>query len=259
MNGIIEASQLRYRYTPKAPPVLDEITLSVPAGSALALLGPNGAGKTTLLDLILGWRSPESGRMMVKSQNPSQLRRSEAGKLMSLAAQSESITFSFPVVDYVLFGRAPHLHQLRPPSRQDRETAMEALRTVNILHLADREVTKLSGGELQLVKIARSIAQQTEILLLDEPTSDLDPGNTVRIMEIMEQQKRLGITQVFTTHDPMIASDIATHTALIRSGKLLFFGPPEQALTSDLLSRLYSTPMSVHHAGPRRIIIRGYG
>ncbi len=257
MNAVIDVQQLSYRYTSGGPAALRDITLQVPHGAALALLGPNGAGKTTLLDLVLGWRKPESGKLLVESSEPSMFRRRDAGRLMSLVAQSEHISFSFSVIDYVLFGRTPHLSQLSSPAQRDWDIAREALSQVNILHLSDRLVTRLSGGETQLVKLARSIAQDTSILLLDEPTSDLDPGNTTRVIDIMRARRNQGITQVFTTHDPMLASDIATHAALIRGGELLYFGPPGDALTRDNLSTLYGTDMAVEQVGDRRVIIRG--
>ena len=175
---------------------------------------------------------------------------------MSLSAQSEHISFSFSVLDYVLFGRAPHLTGLSAPGVRDFEIARGALADAGIAHLEQRSVTGLSGGETQLVKIARSLAQQTAILLLDEPTSDLDPGNAARVLDIMKQSHAAGRTLIFTTHDPMLASEAATHAALIQAGSLIYFGPAESALTSDYLTRLYHAPMQVGELGGRRVIFR---
>ncbi len=255
----ITADHLRYRYRQKAKPALDDVSFSIEQGSVTALLGPNGAGKTTLLDLILGWKRSEEGSLLVKGKDPSLLPRKEAGRLMALAAQAEHITFSFSVLDYVLFGRAAHIPPLSAPGKEDYRIAEAALQQVGLLQLAERSVTSLSGGELQLVKLARSVAQQPRLLLLDEPTSDLDPANTSRVLEIMHSVADGGTTLVFTTHDPMLASDIATHTALLKNGRLLFFGPSEEGLTAEHLRTLYDIPMKVLYAENRRLIFRSQG
>ncbi len=255
---MIEASSISFTYAPGLPWVLRDISFILPPGGSLALLGPNGAGKTTLLDIILGWSIPASGSIRIRGSRPHELSRREAGLVMSLAAQSEHITFSFTVLEYVLFGRAPHLSVLSAPSAEDREIAHRALREVKLSHLAHRQVTTLSGGETQLVKLARSIAQDTPLLLLDEPTSDLDPGNTSRVVELLMKRHRQGTTLVFTTHDPMVASEAADHVALLSGGKLLKFGYTDEVLTESLLGELYGTPMRVMSHGNQRIIYRDH-
>ena len=255
---MIEAHKISFSYTPQLPEVLRDISFSLPQGASLALLGPNGAGKTTLLDIILGWSIPTSGRITLLGSPPHELPRTDAGALMSLAAQSEHITFSFTALEYVLFGRTPHLRSLSAPGKKDREIAIQALREVKLLHLARRHITTLSGGELQLVKLARSIAQQTPLLLLDEPTSDLDPGNTTQVVDLLKRRHEQGITLVFTTHDPMVASEAADHVALLSGGRLLEFGPSQDVLTHTLLSELYGTKMMVLIDGKHRIIYRDH-
>ncbi len=252
----IQLTNISYRYQKNLEPVLKHVSLAVDAGSTAAVLGPNGAGKSTLLDLLLGWKVPESGELTVFGRRPHEMGRKESGRLMSLVPQDEQMSFSFSVRDYVLFGRSPHLPSMRPPGPEDIMIARTALKRVGIHHLEDRFITRLSGGERQLVKIARSIAQRTELLLLDEPTSDLDPANTHRIITIMRELKRTGVTQVFTTHDPMLASEIASHILLLKEGHLQSWGTPEETLTEERLEDTYQTPFSVFSWQGKRVIIR---
>ncbi len=253
---MIQLHHISYSYRSNADPAVRDVSFSIPDGASLALLGPNGAGKTTLLDIILGWRTPDDGSVRVNRIRPDRISRKEAGRIMSLSAQSEHISFSFSVLDYVLFGRAPHLSRLSAPETRDFEIARGALADAGIAHLEQRSVTDLSGGETQLVKIARSLAQQTAVLLMDEPTSDLDPGNTARVLDIMKQSHAAGRTLIFTTHDPMLASEAATHAALIKAGSLIFFGKISDALQEAYLSSLYETVMHVVMLQGRRIVFR---
>lgn len=237
-------------------PAVHGLDLCIPEGATTVLLGPNGAGKSTLMDLLLRWRRPDSGAIMLFGQPLGSYGTKDLGKLISLVPQEEKSRFSFTVAEYVLFGRSPHLHALASPGKADLRIAHDAMSRVGIEHLASKPVTTLSGGEHQLLLLARALAQRPRMLLLDEPTSSLDPGNTARVVTILRQLSRDGITLFFTTHDPSVASQCAHQVAMMKDGKLLFRGPAAQALTPGLLTSLYGTPMETLTHGSHVVVIR---
>lgn len=255
--SFISINHIFYSYHESGDYVLKDIDLKIDKGESLSLLGPNGAGKTTLLDLILGWKSPTNGFIQIHNKNSTALSRKEAGKIMSLVPQFEHMNFSFSLFDYVLFGRTPYLQQLGIPNANDLNIVEESLKTVGLLELRNRSIQELSGGETQLLLLARSIAQQPEILLLDEPTSDLDPGNMGKVLSILSYlSHEKGTTLIFTTHDPNLASELSSKTALIKQGCLNFYGKTSEGLTSKLLSDLYSISIETAQIGDRKIIYR---
>jgi iron complex transport system ATP-binding protein len=247
----LSLKQVSYRY-PSGTRALDGLTLSIEEGSTVALLGSNGAGKSTLLDLLLSWK--KASGIEVFGKEISSYGRKELGRTIAMVPQSENYNFSFTVLDYTLFGRAPYLSQMESPKDRDIEIALQALESVGLAGFADRSITTLSGGEHQLLLIARSIAQQSRILLLDEPTSALDPANRQNIISILKELHARGKTLLFTTHDANLAYETATHVALLRKGALLDYGPKETVVTTETLTALYDTPMTVCTVGERTII-----
>lgn len=179
------------------------------------------------------------------------------GQAMSLVPQSEHISFDFEVVDYVLLGRAPYLAPLDQPTAQDEAIAMETLEMVGISQLASRPVTALSGGERQLVLLARALAQQPKLLLLDEPTSHLDLGNKARLISILRQLNRQGVSVIFTTHEPEVASQLADQMILMRDGKVMGAGSAGDVFEGKTLSELYGVPVTVAEVEGRRVAIWG--
>ncbi|MFP4152281.1 MAG: ABC transporter ATP-binding protein, partial [Alkalispirochaeta sp.] len=164
------------------PTVLDRLDLTAPAGGITAILGPNGVGKTTLLNVILGWHPPEAGGVALFGRDLATLSRDEAGRTVALVPQDEHIPFEYSLVDYVLLGRTPHLNALAVPGDEDRRRALEALERVGLDGRAHCAVTETSGGEKQLVMIARSLCQDTPLLVLDEPAAHLDLANRRRLV-----------------------------------------------------------------------------
>lgn len=233
---------LSYTY-PSGTQALSDISLQIQEHTALALLGSNGAGKSTLLDILFGWK--QSSQVSLFGKPLPKYGRKELGRTIALVPQSEHYNFSFTLLDYTLFGRAPYLSEMANPTDKDVHIAYEALEKVGLADFAQREVTTLSGGEAQLVLIARAIAQQSKILLLDEPTSALDPANRRKVIEILKTLHSQGKTIIFTTHDAQFAYEMASHVAMLKGGKLLAFGPKEEVVTSTLLTTLYDTEMHV--------------
>ncbi len=247
----IKIEDLSFTY-PSGTKALDSISLEVEQNSTLAILGSNGAGKSTLMDLLFGWKP--SSNITLFGKPLKEYGRKELGRNIALVPQSEHYNFSFTLLDYTLFGRAPYLAEMASPTDKDVHIAYEALRTVGLASFAQRSITSLSGGEGQLVLIARAIAQQSKVLLLDEPTSALDPANRRKVIEILSSLHEQGKTIIFTTHDAQFAYELATHVAMLKGGKLLARGIKERVVTSSLLTTLYETEMTVCTVGGKTLI-----
>lgn len=242
---LLELSHISYRYKTDAPLVLNDLSMTIADRSITAILGPNGAGKSTLLDLCLGWKEPEEGNILLEGKGIQHYSRRQMGRSMSLVPQNERVRFDYTVLEYVLLGRAPYLSQLQLPSEKDMEISKLALRQVGLEALLYRSASRLSGGEHQLLMIARALAQQPRILILDEPTSQLDPGNRQKVVRLLSELSKSGVTIIFTTHDPTLAADIATHALLLQSGRVLHAGEEAKVLTGSHLTELYETRMEV--------------
>ena len=256
-EAIITFDSVVFGYPNSKSLVLDSLNLSINNGGITAILGPNGAGKTTLLQVVLGWLRPRSGVVRLNGKPLVEYSRREMGQTMSLVPQSEHISFDFSVVDYVLLGRAPYLAPLDQPSLVDEKIAREAIETVGISHLADRSATALSGGERQLVLLARALAQQPKLLLLDEPTSHLDLSNKALLIKLLRTLNKQGVSVLFTTHEPEVASQLADQMVLMRNGQVMGSGAAEAVFDSETLSALYGVPVKVVEIESRRIAIWG--
>lgn len=256
-DAIIDFDSVVFGYPNSKGMVLDGMNLSILNGGMTAILGPNGAGKTTLLQVVLGWLKPRSGVVRLNGKPLAEYTRREMGQTMSLVPQSEHISFDFSVVDYVLLGRAPYLAPLDQPSQADEEIARQAIETVGITHLANRSTTTLSGGERQLVLLARALAQQPKLLLLDEPTSHLDLSNKSLLTKLLKRLNQQGVSVLFTTHEPEVASQLADHMVLMRKGKVMGSGLAATVFDSETLSALYGVPVKVVEIESRRIAIWG--
>ncbi len=256
MSSFFNLKQVSYSYPASSQDALYHVDLSIEENRVTAILGPNGAGKSTLLDILLGWRVPDTGSIHLKERKISSYTKRDRSKLISLVPQNEPIQFSFSLLDYVLFGRAPYLPQLGSPKQHDIDIALQAMGQVGLDLSPSRPVTSLSGGQRQLLMLARSIAQEPQMIILDEPTSSLDPGNTAIVKEIIKKLLASGHTVVFTTHDPNFAAETADTIAMIKKGRLLAHLPVSQALTSLRISDLYDTPIEVIHHNNRPLVFR---
>lgn len=256
MMEMFSLAAVSYTYPSTEQHALRYIDVSIPGDSCTAILGPNGAGKSTLLDILLGWKQPDTGEVSLLSRPISSYSRRERGRLISLVPQNEPLQFSFSLLDYVLFGRAPYLPQLGNPSRDDVDIALRALDLVGLDLSPRRSVTALSGGQSQLLMIARAIAQQPEMIILDEPTSSLDPGNVANVISIMKDLREDGMTLLFTTHDANLASEISDHTMMLKGGKLIRMEKTSTALTTENMTDLYDTPLEVREQEGRSLVFR---
>jgi iron complex transport system ATP-binding protein len=246
--NLLELSKVSFAY-PGGRDVLRNLSLKVEEGSIAAVLGPNGSGKTTLLDICLGWKRPVRGGVVLKTRALGQWSRRERGALMSLVPQHENVRFEFTVTEYVLLGRAPHLGPLESPGRSDERAVRDALEAAGIAPLADRSIATLSGGEYQLMLIARSLAQEPALLLLDEPASQLDPANQLVVIRLLKGLRARGITMLYTSHNPQAAAIAADSIHLLRNGRFAVSGPPREVLTGKNLQSVYGVPFRVKWDG----------
>ncbi len=216
-----------------------DVSLTVRPGEALALLGPNGGGKTTLLKTMLGLLNPHGGAVMLDGQPLTSISMAERARLIGYVPQAHAGAFAFSVRDVVLMGRTAHQGLFARPSAADRAIADAKLAELGVMHLADQPYTMISGGERQLVLIARALAQEPRYVVLDEPTASLDFGNQGKVMRQIGVLKAKGLGVLFTTHDPNQALRHADTVAMLGCGALLAEGKPGDILTESRLQTLY--------------------
>lgn len=246
---MLKADNIHYAHG--RTPVLHGIDLRAAAGQVTAILGANGCGKTTLLKCLTGIWRPARGTVTVDGSDLGGQTPTQRACVLAYVPQQHAPAFSYQVHEFVLMGRAPHVPVLGQPSRADHEITAAALATVGVAHLASRHYTALSGGERQLVLIARSLAQRTPVMLLDEPISHLDFRNQVQVLGLLRDLCRnSGLAAVLTIHDPNLAAGYADHIILLRNGEVLAAGSVAETITAPLLSQVYGMDIDVA-AGPR--------
>ncbi|MGH6945992.1 MAG: ABC transporter ATP-binding protein [Kiloniellales bacterium] len=223
----------------------EEVTLAVEPGEVLCLLGPNGSGKTTLFKTLLGLLPAYGGAVTLGEAPLTSLSRREIAQRLAYVPQAHVPPFPYLVRDVVLMGRTARLGPFEAPGRGDRAAAERALATLGIGDLAEAEYTRISGGQRQLVLIARALAQETPILVMDEPTASLDFGNQAVVLREVRQLAARGLGIVLSTHDPDHAFACATKVGLLHDGGMLALGPPEAVLTPLRLQRVYGVRIAV--------------
>ena len=238
----IEVKNLRFRYG--ARPVIGDVSFTAEKGELLAVLGPNGVGKSTLFRCLLGFLKPVGGEILVDGKELGAYSRRELAKKIAYIPQSHSPAFDHTVLDSVLMGMTAQLGVFEQPGQAQREKAMQMLRALGMEKLFDRGCMKISGGERQLMLLARALVQDASMLIMDEPTANLDYGNSCRVMERVKKLGQTGYTIIFSTHDPNQAFSYATKVLALKDGGVMAVGAPEAVLTEDVLSRLYGIPVA---------------
>lgn len=233
----LETSALAYGYRERE--IGKDITLDLAGGEVLALLGPNGHGKTTLLKTLLGLLPARGGTLSLDGRPLAGFGVAERARTLAYVPQAHAGTFAFAVADIVLMGRTAHGGAFAAPSRHDRDVAQAMLQRLGIEHLAARPYTEISGGERQLVMIARALAQEPRYVILDEPTASLDFGNQGKVMSQIRRLAGEGLGVLFTTHDPNQALRYADRALLLRDGRALASGRAADLLTPERLAALY--------------------
>jgi len=242
---ILEARDATVRYPWMGLPALDGVDLAIGEGELVAVVGPNGGGKTTLARAILGLAPLQRGAVTLAGRPLSRWRPAELAQLAALVPQREESAFSWRVEGMVSFGRYARLGPLAALSRDDRLAVDRALERCDVSALRTRRVETLSGGEWQRVRIARALAQEPRLLILDEPTASLDVGHEMELFELVARLVREGLAGLVITHHLNLAARYADRMLLLDSGRPVAAGTPAEVLRAELLSRLFRWPVSV--------------
>ena len=226
-------------------PVLQNISFRAEKGEFLSILGPNGVGKSTLFRCVLGLLSGYTGQVLVDGTDARQFSIQESARHIAYIPQSSHPIFNYRVFDIALMGATSAVSALRSPGREHTERCRWALEKVGISHLADRCYHRLSGGEQQLVMIARALVQNAPVLMLDEPTANLDFGNQLRVLEQVRSLAREGYTVIQTTHHPEQSYLFSDRILALQNGRVLTEGSPAQVLTGQTIRDLYGAEVEV--------------
>ena len=247
MVSLLEARALSFGHPGRL--VGEGVSLRVEPGEVVAILGPNGGGKTTLLRTLGGSLRPVSGEVLVAGEPLGRWPRRRLAGFLGYVPQAHAGVFAWTAEEIVLMGRTAHLPRFGVPSRRDHEVARAALDGLGVGALAPRVYSELSGGERQLVLLARALAQEPRALLMDEPTSSLDFGNQIRVLDHVAALAGRGIAVLMTTHHPDHALRVAHRVALLKAGRLVADGNPRALLAPEALARLYDVDPSRLGAG----------
>lgn len=238
VDNLLDVKGISFSYDDET--IFSDICFSINKGDVLCILGPNGTGKTTLIKCLNGLHDIDSGEILINGENMKKLSFKQISKHIGYIPQSHVSSFPFKVFDVVLMGRAPYLNLTDSPKEEDKKIALDALKTLGIDDLMDKEYTNLSGGERQLVFLARVLCQKPDILILDEPTSHLDFGNQIKLLEIIDNLAKSGLAIIMSSHFPDHAFLSSTKVAIMKDGHFIDFGTPDDVVTEENLRKAYS-------------------
>lgn len=227
-------------------PVLHEVTLALEPGEALALVGPNAAGKSTLVRALAGLLPLTQGRVLLRGRPVEAWTRGGLAKTVALVATDEGGPSTLSVEDRVALGRYPHRGPFRPLTKEDVKAVRRGLRQTGIEHLAARPLGTLSAGERQLATLARGLAQEPQVLLLDEPAAHLDVGHQLQLFRVLDEVRGCGVAVLAVVHDLGRAAAWAARMALLHQGRLVASGSPDEVLASEACSRAFGVAVRRH-------------
>ncbi|WP_457742817.1 ABC transporter ATP-binding protein [Thermococcus sp.] len=234
---------------------IEKVTFEVGRGEVVILLGPNGSGKTTMLKAIYGLLKPKEKCVFIDGKDFHGLPIRERARLAGYVPQSHTPPFPYTVLEVVVTGLASQLGPFESPRNEHYEKALEKLRLLGLEDFKDRPYTQLSGGQMQLVLIARALIQEPRVLLLDEPTAHLDFKNQVKVLGIVRKLAQEGISAIITLHDPNLASIYSDRIALVKEGKIMAIGRPHEVLREKTLRDVYGVPVCVIEFNGFRLIL----
>jgi iron complex transport system ATP-binding protein len=239
MTPLLAADRVSYKY-PRGPLAVREVSVELAPQSLTALIGANGSGKSTLIRMLAGLLRPHGGRVELEGRRLQDWDLRERARRIAYVPQTTSMAFPFRALDVVLSGRSPYIEQFHLESRKDRERAIEALESAGAAHLADRCVTALSAGERQMVILARALAQEPRVLLLDEPSAALDLKHRAGLMRTLARlREEHGLSVLMITHDLQLTGALFDSIVALREGCVGARGRPEEVLRSEVLAPVY--------------------
>lgn len=235
--------------------IFEDIGFAVEKGDVVCILGPNGTGKTTLIKCLNGLQKLNCGDILLEGRSIYSLTKVEKARYVGYIPQGHQPTFPFKSIDVVLMGRTPFIGSLSSASKADERIAEDAMRRLGILYLADKPYTAISGGERQMVFIARVLAQGPKILILDEPTSHLDFGNQMRSLSVVGTLARQGMAVIMSSHFPDHAFIASNKAAIMKGRHLMCFGAPGDVVTEENMEKAYGVPVKIVGIGGRKACV----
>ena len=241
---MLKVENLAFSY--KKPPILTNISFELYAGQSVCLLGKNGVGKSTLFKCLLNLLKPTAGKILIDGQDLQDYSREKISQLIAYIPQKKISYLQFTAFEMVLMGTTSRLKSYQQPGEEEYKLAQAALEQLAISHLENKLFSELSGGEQQLVIIARSIAQQSMILIMDEPCANLDYGNQLMVLEMIQKLCAKGYLIIQATHDPNHALQYADQVLILQAGQLVVQGVPTEVLTEQQLEKIYQVPIKLY-------------
>ncbi|MEG2145549.1 MAG: ABC transporter ATP-binding protein [Lachnospiraceae bacterium] len=245
----LQVKNLNFSY--KCWKVLQGVDFTLESGQLICVLGKNGAGKSTLFRCILGMLKGYTGEIRLNNKNIKDYSISEIARNIAYIPQKHQAVYDYTVLDMVLMGTTSAISRFGVPGKEQKQSALEALEMVDMLHYKERNFSHISGGEQQMVLIARAIAQKAKIIIMDEPCASLDYGNQVRIMHMSKELVKKGYLIVQSTHSPEQVFLYADQVMVLRNGKIAEFGQPNEVLTEEVLERIYGIGVTIYGYGTR--------
>ncbi len=253
---LLDVRDLAFAY-PGRPNTLVDVTFTVAPGELITLLGPNGAGKSTMLNCIMNLLSPQQGTVRLDGVLVTDMTHKDIAKKVAYVPQTSGVTFGYTVFDYVLMGRTPFLKMYAAPSAEDRAKTQAALERLGIADLSTRLFNELSGGQRQLIDVARAIVQEPELILFDEPTSALDYGNQIKVLKMVKELSDEGYAIVMTTHNPDHPILLNSSVCILGRDGILKKGTVDEIMTEETLEGIYQSELIIRHVedAKRRVCI----
>ena len=256
--SLFSIDSLSFAYNNKL--VLEKISLNIEKGGFYGILGPNGSGKSTLLDLIAGYKKPTSGLVKYKGKRIEKLKKKHLAKEIGVVFQNFYINFGYTVKEVVMMGRHPHIAKFASPTQNDFDIVENTIENTDIKKFKERFITNLSGGERQRVVFARALAQETDVLILDEATSNLDINHTLKLMNLVSDRvKNKKITVIAVIQDINLAAMYCDNLIFLKDGKLKAFGSKDEILTKENLKEIFDIDTNIEensYSGSKQIVFK---